>query len=761
MLDNKSFKILLVYPSIPGMLVLPSAIGLFTAILKKAGFELDLFDATLYRAEVSVSPEKRVDYLQARKFSYKNDLGIDLKPDLIGSFRQKVDSFKPDLLIFSVVEDAFKQAISLLDAIKEKNIPHIFGGVFTTAAPEKVIACPQVKMIGIGEGEETVLELAQKLRSGGDISDIPNTWFKKDTGQIIKNSIRPLVDINKVLPDYGLFEEKRFFRPMGGKILKTVPLETARGCPYQCTFCDSPMWTRLYHEKCGTVFLRRKSINSLIEEIRYLVREYNPDLLYVIDDTFLARPIEEIRDFAEKYREFQIPFWMNTRPETLDQEKIDLLKQMNCYRMSIGVECGNEEFRKKKLRRFGSNNDILKSLEILSKSGIPFSINNIIGFPDETRELIFETIVLNRQFSGYDSLTVSIFTPYHGSKLREEAVQKGYLDPEIITTHTTSSSSLNMPQLSARAIDGLMRTFTMYVGFPKDWWPYIKKAESFTPEGDAMFAKLSEIYRKVFLSRDQLDRPKTVTNWEALKKQILFALNEISFFEKIIPNLKEKKILDLGCGRGEFLTAMKSKGYDIIGVEPDPYKDEAIERNKKDNGVEVEVLKVPGEAMPFQSETFDFIYCNDVLEHCKNPHQLLREIYRVLKPEGQMYLTVINRFGLRDPHFHLNFLNWIPRWLGERYIILRGKSKIPIPGRIKESRYKLSDMHYFTFSGFKKIAQEFGFEVKDLKEYKIRHPELMVFSQKKMVSLLRVAPLIYRLSRLFYLPGFRLLLKKK
>src|SRR3989338_2649983 len=194
------------------------------------------------------------------------------------------------------------------------------------------------------------------------------------------------------MPDYGLFEDVRFYRPMGGKTLKTVPLETARGCPYQCTFCDSPMWSEIYRNSHKEIFLRRKNINRLMEEIRYFVKEYKPELIYIIDDTFLARPNEELKEFVKKYREFKIPFWMNTRPETITQEKVDLLKEMNCYRMSIGVECGNEEFRKGKLRRFGSNEEILQSMEILTKSGIPFSINNMIGFTDETRELIFETI---------------------------------------------------------------------------------------------------------------------------------------------------------------------------------------------------------------------------------------------------------------------------------------------------------------------------------------------------------------------------------
>lgn len=235
--------------------------------------------------------------------------------------------------------------------------------------------------------------------------------------------------------------------------------------------------------------------------------------------------------------------------------------------------------------------------------------------------------------------------------------------------------------------------------------------------------------------------------------------NEIVFLEKIIPNLKEKKILDLGCGRGEFLIAMKAKGYDIVGVEPDPDKHKFIKQNEWKRKVRVETIRASGEEMPFKTASFDFIYCNNVSEHCKNPFQLLKESYRVLKPEGQMYLTVINRFSFKDPHYHLKFLNWLPRWLGTKYIKLRGKSDNHF--NKEASLNELSEMHYFTFNGFKKTAREAGFETQDLKEYKIYHPELISASSKIKISLLQRLPPTYYLARLFYLAGFRLLLKKK
>lgn len=494
---KRKFKVLLVYPNLQGMLVVSVVIGIFTRILKDAGFDVDLFDGTLYKSKQSLPTLKRAEYLQVRDFSYKDDLNISFDVDICNAFISKIDSFKPDLLVVSTVEDAFLQAIELLNLVKDRNIPHIVGGVFITAAPDKAISFPQIKTICLGEGEKAVLQVAERLRDKLGIDDVENIWIKKDDGSIIKNKIGSLIDINKILPDYSLFDEVRFYRPMSGKILKTLPLETYRGCPNRCTYCNSPMWNRFYKQNIKEQYLRRKSIDRIIYEIDYLVKEYNPELIYIIDDTFLARPLKEIKEFVKKYKKHSIPFWFNTRPETVTEEMISLLEEINCYRFNVGLECGNEEFRKKKLNRLVSNEELVEHLNILGRSSISFSINNIIGFPGETRELIFDTIELNRKISGYDSLTVSIFTPYHGTILREEAIRKGYIDPDIITTHTVSSSLLKMPQLTIEEIDGLMRTFLLYVKFPREMWREIEKAEKFDDEGNKIFKELSETYHKL------------------------------------------------------------------------------------------------------------------------------------------------------------------------------------------------------------------------------------------------------------------------
>ena len=97
-----------------------------------------------------------------------------------------------------------------------------------------------------------------------------------------------------------------------------------------------------------------------------------------------------------------------------------------------------------------------------------------------------ETVELVRAIGGYDSLTVSIFTPYHGTELREVALKNNWLDPERMTVHFTSSSILDMPPpyVSAKDIDGLIRVIPLYCYFPKSEWDQIRRAENDDERGN-------------------------------------------------------------------------------------------------------------------------------------------------------------------------------------------------------------------------------------------------------------------------------------
>ena len=509
--QKNDFKVLIVYPNLAMMLVPSIAIALFTRIFKQEGYHIDLFDTTHYVSEENSSPRNRVKYLQARNFSEKDDLKVKIKTDLLGDFRKKVMEFKPDLMIFSVVEDAFLQALKMLQAVADMDIPHLMGGIFPTAAPDLCMSFPDIKMIGLGDGEKIVVDVAEAVRLGKSLSNIYGTYYKDINGEIHKNKQGGLVNIDNICPDFSLFEEARFYRPMGGRIFKTIPVETYRGCPYNCTYCNSPMQKEFAKRHGLGSFLRRKSLFSLEHELRKLIDLYRPEFFYFIDDSFLARPQQETDEFCTMYKKFGLPFWFNTRPENCTADNLEKLKEIGCYRISFGIECGNEEYRIKVLKRNISNSSLIEKFKIIAESGIPFSINLIIGFPGETRELIMDTVEFVRSVYGYDTLTVSMFTPYHGTALREVAIKNGWLDSLSITKHTTSRSMLKMPHpyVDADELDGLMRVIPLYCYFPKNEWENIRRAETDDPEGNEAFNYYANIYKDKFLKQTQ-DEKKSI-----------------------------------------------------------------------------------------------------------------------------------------------------------------------------------------------------------------------------------------------------------
>jgi len=544
--NREKFKVLLVYPNLPLMLVPPLSMAIFTRLLKDNGYEVDLFDTTSYIPEnANSSPQNRTLYLQARDFSDEDDLGVTIKTDLYKDYRKKVLNYKPDLIIYSIVEDAFPKALKMMKMIEDYNCVKISGGVLPTADPEYVLKREEINFIAMGEGEITLLDVSEAVRKKKDLKTLKGTWYKDEENKIHKNPRNKLVDINVSLPDYSLFDPRRFFRPMGGKIFKTIPVETYRGCPYKCTFCNSPMHnTQVKNENIAHDFLRRKTIENVRKELLSLKELYAPEFIYFVDDSFLARPRKEVFDFCKMYEEFKTPFWFNTRPENCKEDYLEALRKVGAYRISFGVECGNPDFRQKVLLRKPSNQEIIDSFKTIHNSGIAFSVNLIIGFPGETRDLVMETIDLVREIKGYDTITVSIFTPYRGTVLQRIAIKNGWLDKDHVTIHTTSSSVLNMPApyLNSKDIDGLMRTIPLYVYFPKSEWRNIRKAEENTDEGNSWHDHYSKIYKQNFLKKNQDDEKQLIRELKDKQPSKIKNINNVQEDKEAQTLFKNKKM---------------------------------------------------------------------------------------------------------------------------------------------------------------------------------------------------------------------------
>jgi radical SAM superfamily enzyme YgiQ (UPF0313 family) len=325
---------------------------------------------------------------------------------------------------------------------------------------------------------------------------------KKKKWRYKKNPITKPVDINQLptITDIGIFGEERFYRPMGGKIRRLLPVETHRGCPYTCAFCGSPAQNRLY-DGTGT-FFRKKSIELVKQEIEHHIKTWKVEYLFFWADTFLAWSPKEFDEFCEMYQDIKLPFWCQTRTETISRYKFKKLKDIGLNRISFGMEHGNEKFRKDVVKRHYSNKQAIELMKIPTELDITYSVNNIIGFPGETRELAFDTVEMNRNFKSDDS-SCSTFIPFAGTELRKLAESQGLITPDVICnrSHFNEQGILDMPQWRKSEVDKLRKTFNMYVKFPKSRWSEIKKAED-NPE---IHKKLSAEFIDTFWSKTDED----------------------------------------------------------------------------------------------------------------------------------------------------------------------------------------------------------------------------------------------------------------
>jgi len=503
-------KVMMINPNPRSMSMVQPTVPLFYSILKENGIEMRFFDTTFYdMSELYTDAEKyqqmTLGVLRIKEAIPKEVSSKKSMVHLLQDFRGELKSFCPDVLLVSAMESTIVFARDMLKAVRDLAIPCVLGGVFATTSPELAISYDEFDVICVGEAENILVSMVQRLANGDEISDLPGLWQKNKDGSIERTGIAPMADINNNPRfDASIFDDSRFYRPLGGKIYRMFPVESHRGCTLKCTFCGSPALSAMYKEVDSRYF-RMKSIQKVIEDVRYFVEEMNAEFLHFWADNFLTYSNEQIDEFCEAYSDFKVPFFVNSYPVTLRDYKIKRLAEVGLRRLVMGAEHGNAEFRRNVLHRIYSNEEAIKQVGTLRKYGVEYSVNNIVGFPKETPELHMDTVRLNRELMP-DNAACSTYTPFQGTPLRKMCLDLDYLDdPDILANPNVEYSVLNMPQFTKAQIFGKARTFNLYVKFPEGRWKDIEKAEVATPEGNQIWAELRQEYKEKYESVAAID----------------------------------------------------------------------------------------------------------------------------------------------------------------------------------------------------------------------------------------------------------------
>lgn len=354
-----------------------------------------------------------------------------------------------ELVGIGSMESTTGRAKQLIDLFQKRNIAVVWGGPHATFFPEK---CFQLcDIIAVGEAEEAIVEFANTMDKGGDITKILNFWIRQN-GKEYKNPVRSPPNNLDVLamPDFNIedqwileggrlipFEERHF----AGMLF----FQTERGCPQACSYCTNNILRALYAGKAD--LLRTHSVDYVITFFKEIKRKF-PSIttIDVRDETITVRKVDWLREFSRRYKE-EVGLRMKclAEPATMafgevSDEKIRLLVEAGLTDIIIGIQSGSDRLNKEVYNRFITSEHVLKCARILNqyKDKLTVMYDVITCNPYETNEDIIATIRLLRKIPKPYFLSVNNLIFFEGTPLYKRALEDGY-----IKTYNDTAGNLN------------------------------------------------------------------------------------------------------------------------------------------------------------------------------------------------------------------------------------------------------------------------------------------------------------------------------
>lgn len=351
-------------------------------------------------------------YLIAKKIEVKIFDGIiDQNYKNLGKL---IGEFKPDFIGLTALTSQIFAAYQLADYIKSMlaNTKIVIGGPHASALPAETLKdCSSLDYVIVGDGEEVFYRLL--VSKNKNLRKIPNLVYRQNKNILI-NKDKYFQDIHGLpFPAWQLFPLKKYklpgFRPgCQNSGLKELPVLTARGCPYKCTFCAHGTGEKP----------RVRQVKDIIAEISFLYGKYQIKAVSFITDTFTFYP-EFVRNLCQGLitsgLNKKITWGCATRIDKLNSELIGLMKSAGCVYILIGLESGDQKIL----------NSVKKGLDLkkvplivneLKKAGIIIYASFLLGLPGETVQSINKTINYALRLP-IDYASFAVFTPFPGTPI--------------------------------------------------------------------------------------------------------------------------------------------------------------------------------------------------------------------------------------------------------------------------------------------------------------------------------------------------------
>ena len=422
----------------------PVALGLrfVSSYLKAAGHDVEMI------------------FMKSKRDTAKADFSELVLENFVERLRDR------DLIGMGLMTNTFYRACVLTRRIRDAGIkaPIIWGGTHPTVAPDESLEVPDI--ICVGEGEEPTLQLAERLEEGKDPTDIGSLGFRAGGPFGNKLTIRnPVQRLERELDDYPFPDYELETHWVVGRdgleparpdnlrgTLHRLRIETTRGCPYPCTFCNNAALLKIYRGKGSWV--RKRSADNVIEEIQK-ARACFPTIeaVNIVDDLFFIRSEQDMEDFADKYAEqVNLPLELDAFPNTISEAKVKTLARVPISLISMGIQSGSADTLKNIYKRPTPIEKIVEGINLFSKYKLRTEYHYIVNNPFESDRNRIETIrFAATHHRGPSILRIFPLQFYPGTPLYDRAREAGLIgqrhDSAYQYTYTGSTHLLGSQYL--------------------------------------------------------------------------------------------------------------------------------------------------------------------------------------------------------------------------------------------------------------------------------------------------------------------------
>lgn len=353
------------------------------------------------------------------------DTHIDMVEDSPGAIEAKAQeavAMKPGFVGISSVSFEFYNSILLARRIKEidPSVIVVLGGIHPTIQPRESLRSDCFDYIVIGEGEKTVVELADFLvRGRGDRTRIKGLGYRVDGKPVIneKREIMTAEEMDRHVIDLSGIQKSKYTFPRL-KYKRQINIIVSRGCNLHCTFCYN-----------SAVYGRNFRVHSL-DYVRHLVdqwREVDPDFVVFQDDHLFSNQEKAL----EVLRLINLPSRVCVTVNEVTEDFVQRLVDLKVEEVMIGWESGNDRLLRLVGKPFKTT-DVVRALEIFSKHPrLTVSGSGIILLPTETKEETEQTMQFALRLSEFPNFMTVVggYLPYPGAPLTNLAVKQGFKFP--------------------------------------------------------------------------------------------------------------------------------------------------------------------------------------------------------------------------------------------------------------------------------------------------------------------------------------------